>query len=248
MYSRAFYERRQAAKVVAAEVVLDLLLPVLPPVRTAVDVGCGVGTWLAALASRGVDVSGFDGPWVDVKHLRIDPTRFRSVDLAQPLPLVKRCDLAICLEVAEHLPEHAAPTVVENLTRLSNIVLFSAAIPGQGGTGHANEQWPDYWAAHFEARGYALADVVRTPLWDDERVPYWYRQNTFVYVARGALDRVSPALRDAVEAGPRQPLRAVHPSLFDEKRHGYLGGLVHRLGQAGRGMAQTLAARLPLVT
>ena len=79
-------------------------------------------------------------------------------------------------------------------------------------------------------------------------MPYWYRQNTFVYVARGALDRVSPALRDAVEAGPRQPLRAVHPALFDEKRHGHVGGLVHRLGQVGRGLAQTLAAHLPLAT
>lgn len=247
MYSHAFYERRQAAKEVAADVVLDLLLPLLPPVRTAVDVGCGVGTWLAALASRGVDVAGFDGPWVDLTQLRIDPARFRSVDLARPLPLVKRCDLAICLEVAEHLPEAVAPTVIDNLTRLSDVILFSAAIPGQGGTGHVNEQWPDYWAARFDARGYALVDVVRSPIWDDERVPYWYRQNAFLYVARGALDRAAPALRAAVQEGPRLPLRTVHPVLFEEKRHGHVGTLLNRIGEAGRGLAHTLASHLPLV-
>ncbi|MCA9575790.1 MAG: methyltransferase domain-containing protein [Polyangiales bacterium] len=248
MYSQDFYERRQVAKEMAAELVLDRLLPVVPTVRTAVDVGCGVGTWLAALEARGVDVTGFDGPWVDARRLRIDADRFRRADLVQPLPLMRRCDLAISLEVAEHLPETAALTFVDNLTRLSDVVLFSAAIPGQGGTGHVNEQWPDYWAVRFDAKGYALADVLRTPLWNDERIPYWYRQNTFVYVARSALPRVAPALRDAITQGPQLPLRAVHPCLFDEKRRGFSGLVGDRLRETRRAVMQTLEARWDAAT
>jgi SAM-dependent methyltransferase len=243
MYSQGFYERRHAAKEAAAEIMLDLLLPMLPPVRTAVDVGCGVGLWLAALEARGVDVTGFDGPWVDTHSLRIAKERFRRTDLARPLPLMRRSDLAISLEVAEHLPESAALTFVNSLTRLSDVVLFSAAIPGRGGTGHVNEQWPEYWAARFDTKGYALADVLRVPLWEDERIPYWYRQNTFLYVARSALPRMTPALREAIVQGPQLPLRCVHPHLFDEKRRGLAGLVGDHLRDAQRVVAQSLGAR-----
>jgi hypothetical protein len=70
---------------------------------------------------------GYDGP--HVTPLCIPKDRFAAVDLRQPLPADRKFDLAISGEVAEHLPA----TLVGTLTSVSDVVLFSAAIPGQGG-------------------------------------------------------------------------------------------------------------------
>ena len=74
-------------------------------------------------------------------------SRFRKTvssqrDLAQPLQIDRRFDLALSLEVAEHLPPECGSEFVQTLTDLSSVILFSAAIPFQGGTDHLNEQWP----------------------------------------------------------------------------------------------------------
>jgi 2-polyprenyl-3-methyl-5-hydroxy-6-metoxy-1,4-benzoquinol methylase len=65
--------------------------------------------------------------------------------LIQPLDLEKEFDLVVSLEVAEHLPASAADQFVNTLVKHGKKILFSAAIPGQGGQDHLNEQWPDYW-------------------------------------------------------------------------------------------------------
>src|SRR5205814_2387550 len=79
-------------------------------------------------------------------------------DLADPLPAeVVSCgpfELALCWEVAEHLPPTAGDRLVGSIrdvhpTRL----VFTAAIPGQGGHGHINEQPPEYWRSRFDAVG-----------------------------------------------------------------------------------------------
>jgi hypothetical protein len=62
---------------------------------------------------------------------------------------IRTFDLAICLEVAEHLPPEAAEGFIDSLTRLAPVVLFSAAITFQVGNQHLNGQWPDYWATLF---------------------------------------------------------------------------------------------------
>src|SRR5690606_35475831 len=154
--------------------------------------------------------------------------RFRRTDLGTPISESSRFDLSISLEVAEHLPESRADVFVDNLTRLSDAVLFSAAIPGQGGTGHVNEQWPTYWIERFAARGFRLADVVRPAIWEDDRMPYWYRQNTLLFVKESRLADAPAALREAVERGPVVPLRAVHPILLEEKSQGLIAGALKR--------------------
>lgn len=99
-----------------------------------VDVGCATGYWLAAFSSRGVgSVLGIDGDYVDWGSLRIDPASFVAHDLTHlPLPVEDRFDLALCMEVAEHLPPESATPLVAELVRLAPLVLFSAAIPDQG--------------------------------------------------------------------------------------------------------------------
>ena len=183
-YGQAFFDKQARSSHRSAEVILPVVFGLVDR-ASVVDVGCGVGPWLRAAADLGVeDCLGIDGDWVPADRLAIPADRFRTHDLREPLDLGREFDLAICVEVAEHLPAAAATTLVTTLTRLAPVVLFSAAVPDQGGDGHINEQWPGYWAERFAARGYAAHDCVRLPVWHDDRADWWYRQNVLLYVDR----------------------------------------------------------------
>ena len=163
----------------SAQAVLPRLLE-LVPARSLVDIGCGWGTWLRAALDLGVaEVAGVDGEWVDPAEPRDPGRRVPPRRPRRAAALDRRYDLAISLEVAEHLPEEAAAErFVARSSRAAPVVAFSAATPGQGGNGHVNEQWPAYWAEHFAQHGYEPVDALRPLLWDDERVEWWYAQNS----------------------------------------------------------------------
>jgi len=212
-YNRSFYNRHVAESAQSAAAIVPLVLEAVRP-RQVVDVGCGVGAWLAAFRNQGADrILGLDGDHVPRDRLLIPVEDFRPFDLAKPVGLDQRFDLAISLEVAEHLPEAGAADFVALLTRLSDIVLFSAAIPGQGGDGHVNEQWQSYWAALFAAHDYRPIDCIRPRVWRDPRVQWWYTQNTLLYVSGTVLERLS-ALRDLAAAYAHIPLDLVHPRRY----------------------------------
>jgi hypothetical protein len=156
----------------------------LVPAESVVDVGCGIGTWVSEFVAAGVrTVEGMDGAYVDRTMLRFPEAHFRPVDLAEPLTCARQYDLAVCLEVAEHLPESRADGLVKDLVHLSPAVLFSAAVPGQGGTEHINEQHLSYWAEKFGEHGYLALDAVRPRILGDPRVEWWYQQNIVLFVA-----------------------------------------------------------------
>ncbi|MGH6841445.1 MAG: hypothetical protein ACREDV_05045, partial [Methylocella sp.] len=131
-------------------------------------------------------------------------------------------DLALCLETAEHLLPEAAVPFVESLTRVAPVIVFSAAIPRQGGTGHFNEQWPSYWAKLFASRGYECLDLLRDYLWANDAVEVWYRQNMLCFVAR---DRPDLRAGFAHAGSVARPLDIVHPGLFLNRDD----SLTHRL-------------------
>ncbi len=194
----------------SAERILPMVLEHLS-VESALDAGCGVGTWLAPLQRLGVsDVTGIDGDYVDRELLEIDGDRFVPLDLSQPFDLGRTFDLVLSLEVAEHLPADAADGFVASLVRHAPAVLFSAAIPGQGGTDHVNEQWPDYWAERFAAHGFAAVDAIRPRVWTDSEVQFWYSQNTILYLRES---EIPDSLRQYVVEDFRA-LSIVHPSQF----------------------------------
>jgi hypothetical protein len=148
--------------------------------------------------------------------MQIKKSEFLRKDLALPLDLQERFDVAMSLEVAEHLPAEFAASFVSNLTQLSDVIIFGAAIPGQGGTNHVNERWPSYWVALFEKLGFLCFDVLRGDMWYDDRVEWWYRQNTFVFVNRQRTDLVTNL--EAIAANCRPPIDLVHPVCFDAYR------------------------------
>ncbi|HNP23897.1 MAG TPA: methyltransferase domain-containing protein [Panacibacter sp.] len=189
--------------------IVPLLANVFQP-RSVVDYGCGLGNFLYVFQECGVaDVLGYDGDWVNHQQLYISPGHFRVTDLEQVLPDGPRADLVLCLEVAEHLSAAAADTLVDNLVHLGDKIIFSAAVPNQGGQFHVNEQAADYWIAKFRARGFVFYDVFRERFWNNPKVNWWYKQNMFL-VMHASL---SPDnyLFPAYEAGIRQ---YIHPDLL----------------------------------
>jgi hypothetical protein len=158
---------------------------------------------------------GVDGDYVDERALEIPRGRFLAHDLGRPLELARRFDLVVSLEVAEHLPPEPAESFVASLTTLGPIVLFSAAIPGQGSTSHLNEQWLSYWAQLFATRGYVHVDCLRRRLWHDESGAPWYAQNALLYVTPDYLAR-DEALARLHDPREPEPLALVHQTRYLE--------------------------------
>jgi hypothetical protein len=116
------------------------------------------------------------------------------------------------LQRAEHLPATAAEEFVRSLARHGDAILFSAAIPHQGGAGHVNEQWPDYWAELFRRAGFAVYDWLRPRVWGNEQVAWWHAQNSLLFVREGTTGEWTKRLPRAAPVGPL--LRLVHPQRY----------------------------------
>jgi SAM-dependent methyltransferase len=211
LYDRDFYAGQSANSRRSADVIAPIVMQLLQP-TSIIDIGCGVGTWLAAFHDLGVPtIVGLDGSYVQQSDLQISRDAFISSDLREPITLDRTFDLAVSLEVAEHLPASRSEELVRNLVALAPAVLFSAAIPMQGGTGHINERWQSSWAHAFEANGYRAFDCVRPHVWSDERVEAWYAQNMLLYVDEQRPDLIASLERYTLAP---LPLDVVHPRLY----------------------------------
>jgi SAM-dependent methyltransferase len=191
--------RRSAARVV--QMVAQTLHP-----ASVVDVGCGRGMWLAEWIKAGVtDCIGVDGDYVDRKALVVPGDRFIASDLSRTFDLARRFDLVQSLETAEHIAPEFAEIFIANLCRHGGVVLFSAAVPGQGGESHVNEQSPDYWCRKFLAHGYAAYDWLRPRIRDLTEIEPWYRYNSLLFATDEAA-RSLPSQVRAARLGPDVPV------------------------------------------
>jgi len=212
-YSRSFFEDQRGGSLESARRIVPILRDLVAP-RSVLDVGCGTGTWLSVWRECGVeDVLGCDGAYVPQDMLLIPRDRFRSAELVSTPTFDRSFDLAMSLEVGEHLPEASSDALVGCLTSAAPVVAFSAAIPLQGGTHHVNEKPQSFWAARFRARGYVPVDAVRPLVWDDPGVALWYAQNLLVYAKESALAG-RPALAAARQRTDERLLDVVHPRLL----------------------------------
>lgn len=194
-YGERFFASIQAGARASARAVIPLLRDPLD-IGSVADFGCGRGAWLAEWLAAGVeDVQGVDGPYVDADQLLVPPERFAPHDLESPLDLERRFDLVQCLEVAEHLAPCHAGVLVDTLTHHSDAVLFSAAVPGQGGKHHVNERPLDFWRRLFRDRGYVAIDAVRPSLAGAADVEPWYRYNTLLYMTEDRLTKAPESIR-----------------------------------------------------
>jgi len=222
----------------SAKVVVPIVCSLVQP-SSVVDVGCGSGSWLSVFLDNGVKrVLGLDGPYVDPSWLVISKDDFRSVNVGKAFDIEERFDLALSLEVAEHLHRTAAEEFIESLVKLAPVVLFSAAVPRQGGTHHVNEQWPDFWMNLFKKRRYAALDVIRKEIWKNPEVKYWYRQNIFLYVHE---DLINTNLHYMQALHLSDDLLLIHKSVFERQRN--LRPLLKALPRAVWKAAQALLGR-----
>ncbi|QOJ30187.1 MAG: class I SAM-dependent methyltransferase [Ignavibacteriales bacterium] len=184
---------------------------ILPQIncQSVVDVGCGLGTFLRVFKEMGVNqILGIDGNWCkkDLLFENISKDEFLELDLEKNIQLNKTFDLAISLEVAEHLSSERAESFIKDLCSLSNTILFSAAVPFQGGDHHLNEKPLSYWIKEFNKNGYECHDTIRPIIWDDESIFWWYRQNTVLF--KKAIES------NNITNNVKLPIDIIHPELL----------------------------------
>jgi len=199
-YQDSFFEYHLQGAIASAENVIPVLLEYVSP-ASVIDIGCGIGAWLKIWQSKGVkEITGVDGDYVNRKQLQIKEENFHAFNL----------------EVAEHLPANNADAFIDSLCKLGDVIVFSAAVPGQGGTMHVNEQYPEYWANIFSKKGYVPVDCIRHRIWNDNRIQWWYRQNILFFVKESVLANY-PKLNEAYKGIGNNALSFIHPELYKEK-------------------------------
>lgn len=213
-YSKKFFSNREAATHASAQEIVPYLLNLVRP-ESVVDVGCGNGVWLEAFTDAGIrDYLGIDGHWVADELLRVPKEKFLRHDLATGMPRIDKVyDLAISIEVGEHLPHRMADEFIEFLCGLAPIVAFSAAVPLQGGTGHCNEQPQSYWMEKFGRYSFACVDCVRPRIWRNANTNVVHRQNLLVYVSE-ARDELLRKLAE-FQVSAASLVDVIHPELYE---------------------------------
>ena len=180
-YSDDFYATMEQGSRSSARQIVPLLISKYSP-NSVVDVGCGTGPFANEFLNLGVsDIAGYEGDWMKSVPTLLPKNFYIYQDLTKPLISTKKYDLCLCLEVAEHLEEGDARTLIETLTKLSEVIAFSAAIPQQGGNHHVNEQWPHYWGKLFAEKNFFLDWDPRFSIWENSEIEGCYRQNLLIF-------------------------------------------------------------------
>ncbi len=215
-YDEHYHDLKTAESRRAADAVLPIVLAVVD-VESILDVGCGYGDWLAAARALGItDLAGIEGPWAEAWRARgvlATPFDLMLFDLEGLLPIRRRYDLVVCIEVAEHLTAARGPGFVADLCTAAEAVLLGAAIPGQKGPNHVNERWPSEWAADFARHGYQPIDCIRPRVWSDSALLVHYRQNPVLFVHERGLAEARARAANLPQPGPAA-LDLVHPQLY----------------------------------
>lgn len=211
-YTDDFYNNMHDGNTQTAKVMMPSIINFIKP-RSVVDVGCGRGIFLKEVkeVDAEIQILGIDGDYIDRDKLLITEDEFYAHDLSKKIELKRVFDLAISLEVAEHLTEEYADTFVDNLVKLSDKIVFSAAVPGQGGTHHVNEQWMSYWKKKFEERGYMTSFCFRNLFWENKEISPLRRQNIMFYVKKETYDQM---MTDIEEEMKKNPCDIIHPEFW----------------------------------
>jgi SAM-dependent methyltransferase len=216
LYDASFYESQVASSIQSARIYLKFLWQFFQP-ASVLDVGCGRGTWLKACHELGSkNLWGFDGDWNNQSLMIDSAVKFQSIDLNKPFSVPEKVDLAMTLEVAEHLEPSTAPQFVKCLTDASDVVLFSAAYTKQGGTNHINEQPHTYWAHLFAEHDFVPFDLLRPVFWGNENVCFWYRQNAFLYLRKSSAPWRQIGTYGFKELVDISFMNCIHPELYND--------------------------------
>jgi hypothetical protein len=192
-YNETFYNNQLSGTIKSAKEIVPLIVELFMPEKV-IDVGCGIGGWLSVFKDKGIGILGLDGEYVSTAQLLIPKERFIPTNLNNSIGINETFDVALSLEVAEHLHPERAETFIAELCSLAPIIVFSAAIPFQGGWSHINEQWQDYWVDLFKKRSFFAFDAIRPQILDNKNVKSWYINNILIFCHADVIDKY-PTLR-----------------------------------------------------
>ena len=196
-YRYSFYKNRTAATSSASDIILRTIAKSFSDINLVYDIGCGSGAWLEAADDifKPDKLIGLEGEWLPEKILKKVDNKKISIkkgNLNSDLFLsnVTECDLIICLEVLEHLQENTVKFICEKIFKKARYILFSAALPFQGGNGHITERPLSFYVELMNQNGYGCKDKLREKIWNNDKIPFWYRQNIVLF-ERGAKNNLS---------------------------------------------------------
>lgn len=220
-YNDKFYKSLTEGSYSSAKHYVSILSSLNINPKKVIDIGCGRGPWLKAFSDSGSkELVGIDGDWVSQGDMLDKKIKFYSIDLSSAViknPINKKFDLAMSLEVAEHLKPEQAITFVDYLTNFSDTILFSAAFRGQGGTDHFNERTHTYWAKIFNKNDYLPYDIFRSKVWENQEIDVWYRQNTFLYLKKNSKNIKILKERGIEPISEMSLMNCIHPDLYQYK-------------------------------
>jgi SAM-dependent methyltransferase len=216
LYANEFFIERQKRTQRAAEIIVPIIIDIFNP-NSVIDFGCANGIWLAEFKKLGIqEILGIDGYMNNEELLLISENDYLLHDLEDPFEPNHKFDIALSLEVAEHLEPNKSTVLIDSLINSSDIIVFSAAIPFQGGVNHKNEQWPDYWKNIFSSRNYIAVDIIRNMIWSDDSIPVWYKQNILCFINK-SHNKILEFYNLQSEVLQNRSLSIVHPDLYISK-------------------------------
>lgn len=184
IYDQKFFNNTFKFENSSAKAFVAILTKHFAP-KSVVDIGCGIGLYLAEFKANNIEILGCDGsPAAIADSLAGDKIKLH--DLCQPLKLNRQFDLCLCLEVAEHLEPAGGQILINTLTDLSHTIIFTAATPGQGpkSLGHINEQLPEYWQKLFEQKNFILNKKLTEkikPEMAEAKIVWWLTKNLMIF-------------------------------------------------------------------
>lgn len=119
------------------------------------DVGCGTGAMVAVARKMGTEAFGVD------MHKHINASWIFQHDLTKPFSMAEKnlpsqVPLVVSIEVAEHIPKTKHDVfcdTIANHLMIGGVLVFTSAVPGQGGEEHIGIEHPLYWRTKFHNRG-----------------------------------------------------------------------------------------------
>lgn len=210
MYNKKYYKKHESGSYRSALQIFEYI-NVFIDFKSMVDFGCGMGTWCKAMEELGIsDILGIDQHAYDSDYMLISAESYLQYDLRKELILPRRTDIAVSVEVAEHIEEEYSEIFIHNLCLCSDLILFSAAIPFQGGTGHINEKPCIFWSEIFNKYGYNAIDCIRPHFWNNENIEIWYRNNCILYAKENLYQKLIVNIPQE-----KYPLDIVHPAMLN---------------------------------
>jgi len=151
-YSLEYYQALNREEGPQAKALAEAITELYHP-QSVIDLGCATGLYLEPFTCRvtGLD---FSKAAFDERVLRIAPQDCILFDLTNADFRPMKHDVALCLEVVEHIGCEHADTLVANICKASDTIGMTAAPPAQAGLNHVNCQPQSYWEEKFAQHGF----------------------------------------------------------------------------------------------